>query len=83
MLAGMSLMDLRHVLRPWRRQPALAACVIGVLALIAITLVGLSTTLGLVIALLGVQLVTGNQHPWLPAGAGRTRSSITRISLRF
>ena len=26
-------MDLRHALRPWRRQPAFAACVIGVLAL--------------------------------------------------
>ena len=33
MLAGMTLMDLRHALRPWRRQPAFAACVIGVLAL--------------------------------------------------
>ena len=33
MLARMSLMDLRHALRPWRRQPAFAACVIGVLAL--------------------------------------------------
>ena len=26
-------MDLRHAVRPWRRQPAFAACVIGVLAL--------------------------------------------------
>ena len=33
MLAGMTFMDLRHALRPWRRQPAFAACVIGVLAL--------------------------------------------------
>src|SRR6185503_12492269 len=33
MLAAMTLMDLRHALRPWRRQPAFAACVIGVLAL--------------------------------------------------
>jgi len=29
----MTLTDFRHVLRPWRRQPAFAACVIGVLAL--------------------------------------------------
>src|SRR4029453_1968614 len=33
MLAAMTLIDLRHALRPWRRQPAFAACVIGVLAL--------------------------------------------------
>ncbi len=33
MLAGMTLMDLRHAVRPWRRQPAFAACVIAVLAL--------------------------------------------------
>ena len=33
MLAGMSLIDLRQALRPWRRQPAFAACVVGVLAL--------------------------------------------------
>lgn len=33
MLAGMTPIDLRHALRPWRREPAFAACVVGVLAL--------------------------------------------------
>jgi putative ABC transport system permease protein len=33
MLAGMTFMDLRNAVRPWRRQPAFAACVIAVLAL--------------------------------------------------
>ncbi len=32
-LAGMTLLNLRHLLRPWRREPAFAACVSGVLAL--------------------------------------------------
>src|SRR5688572_18953463 len=32
-LARMTLMELRHALRPWRRQPAFAACVTGLLAL--------------------------------------------------
>ena len=33
MLAGMTLLDLRQAARPWRRQPAFAAGVVGVLAL--------------------------------------------------
>ena len=33
MLAGMTLMDLRQAVRPWRRQPAFAAAVVTVLAL--------------------------------------------------
>jgi predicted permease len=33
MLAGMTLMDLRQAVRTWRRQPAFAAAVAGVLAL--------------------------------------------------
>jgi hypothetical protein len=44
---------------------------IGVLTLIAIPFVGLSTPFGIVIALLGVQLVSGKHHPWLPARARR------------
>jgi hypothetical protein len=44
---------------------------IGVLTLIAIPFVGLSTPFGLAIALLGVQLMIGLRHPWLPARARR------------
>lgn len=44
---------------------------IGVLALIAIPFVGLSTPFGLAIALLGAQLAVGKQRPWLPT---RTRA---------
>jgi hypothetical protein len=39
---------------------------IGVLALVAIPFFGLSTPFGLVIALIGAQLATGKQRPWLP-----------------
>jgi len=44
---------------------------IGVLSLIAIPFVGLSTPFGLAIALLGAQLVFGRRQPWLPARARR------------
>jgi hypothetical protein len=44
---------------------------IGVLTLIAIPFVGVSTPFGLAIALLGVQLMLGRQQPWLPARARR------------
>lgn len=44
---------------------------IGVLTLIAIPFVGLSTPFGLAIALLGAQLMIGMRHPWLPARARR------------
>jgi hypothetical protein len=44
---------------------------IGVLTLIAIPFVGLSTPFGLAIALLGVQLLLGRRQPWLPARARR------------
>ena len=48
---------------------------VGVLTLIAIPFVGLSTPFGLAIALLGAQLMIGLHHPWLPARArGRTLS---------
>jgi hypothetical protein len=39
---------------------------IGVLALIAIPFVGVSTPFGLAIALVGVQLIVGRPRPWLP-----------------
>jgi hypothetical protein len=44
---------------------------IGVLTLLAIPFVGLSTPFGLVIALLGGQLMVGRRQPWLPARARR------------
>jgi hypothetical protein len=44
---------------------------IGVLTLIAIPFVGVSTPFGLAIALLGAQLMIGLRHPWLPARARR------------
>lgn len=44
---------------------------IGVLTLIAIPFVGVSTPFGLAIALLGVQLMLGRRQPWLPARARR------------
>ena len=50
---------------------------VGVLSLIAIPFVGLSTPFGLAIALLGVQLMIGLGHPWLPARARRRALSMT------
>jgi hypothetical protein len=44
---------------------------IGVLTLIAIPFVGVSTPFGLAIALLGAQLMLGRRQPWLPARARR------------
>jgi hypothetical protein len=52
---------------------------IGVLALIAIPFVGLSTPFGLVIALLGAQLMIGLRQPWLPARARRRGLSMTML----
>jgi hypothetical protein len=52
---------------------------IGVLTLIAIPFVGLSTPFGLAIALLGVQLMVGRRQPWLPAGARRRALSMTML----
>jgi hypothetical protein len=44
---------------------------IGVLSLISIPFVGLSTPFGLAIALLGAQMMIGLRQPWLPARARR------------
>ena len=52
---------------------------IGVLSLIAIPFVGLSTPFGLAIALLGGQLMVGLSHPWLPARARRRALSMTML----
>jgi hypothetical protein len=52
---------------------------IGVLALIAIPFVGLSTPFGLAIALLGAQLMVGLHHPWLPARARRRALSMAML----
>jgi hypothetical protein len=56
--------------------------VIGVLVLIAIPFVGLSTPFGLAIALIGAQLALGRARPWLPARARRrvlTTGMIDRV----
>jgi hypothetical protein len=52
---------------------------IGVLTLIAIPFVGLSTPFGLAIALLGAQLMIGLGHPWLPARARRRALSMAML----
>lgn len=52
---------------------------IGVLTLIAIPFVGLSTPFGLAIALLGAQLMIGLRHPWLPARARRRTLSMAML----
>ena len=52
---------------------------IGILTLIAIPFVGLSTPFGLAIALLGVQLMIGRRHPWLPARARRRALSMAML----
>ena len=52
---------------------------IGVLALIAIPFVGVSTPFGLAIALLGAQLMLGRREPWLPARARRRPLAMTML----
>ncbi|HET7500741.1 MAG TPA: exopolysaccharide biosynthesis protein [Kofleriaceae bacterium] len=52
---------------------------IGVLTLIAIPFVGLSTPFGLAIALLGAQLMLGLRQPWLPARARRRALSMAML----
>ena len=52
---------------------------IGVLTLIAIPFVGVSTPFGLAIALLGSQLMIGLAHPWLPARARRRALSMAML----
>jgi hypothetical protein len=52
---------------------------IGVLTLIAIPFVGLSTPFGLAIALIGSQLMVGRQQPWLPARARRRELSMAML----
>jgi hypothetical protein len=52
---------------------------IGVLTLLAIPFVGLSTPFGLAIALLGAQLMIGRREPWLPTQARRRTLSMTML----
>jgi hypothetical protein len=55
---------------------------IGVLTLIAIPFVGLSTPFGLAIALLGAQMMLGRRQPWLPWRArrrGLTMAMLDRV----
>jgi hypothetical protein len=52
---------------------------IGILTLIAIPFVGLSTPFGLAIALLGAQLMIGLRHPWLPVRARRRSLSMAML----
>ena len=55
---------------------------IGVLTLIAIPFVGLSTPFGLAIALLGAQMMIGRRQPWLPGRArrrGLTMAMLDRV----
>lgn len=52
---------------------------IGVLTLLAIPFVGLSTPFGLAIALLGAQQMVGRRQPWLPARARRRALSMTML----
>jgi hypothetical protein len=53
--------------------------IIGVLTLIAIPFVGLSTPFGLAIALIGSQLMLGRHKPWLPARAQHRELSMTML----
>jgi hypothetical protein len=53
--------------------------VIGVLALVAIPFVGVSTPFGLAIALLGFQLMIGMPRPWLPQRARRRALSMAML----
>jgi hypothetical protein len=52
---------------------------IGVLTLIAIPFVGLSTPFGLAIALLGGQLMIGRREPWLPERARRRALAMSML----
>ena len=52
---------------------------IGVLTLIAIPFVGLSTPFGLAIALVGSQLMIGRRQPWLPARARRRELTMAML----
>ena len=52
---------------------------IGILALIAIPFVGLSTPFGLAIVLIGAQMMLGRDKPWLPQRARRRALKMTML----
>jgi hypothetical protein len=53
--------------------------VVGILSLVAIPFFGLSTPFGLAIAILGLQMIGGKEHPWLPRWARRRELSISML----
>jgi hypothetical protein len=52
----------------------------AVLALIAVPFVGLSTPFGLATAFLGVQMIAGRSHPWLPKKLRGHRVSLSTLN---
>lgn len=52
---------------------------VGVLALIAIPFIGLSTPFGLALALIGSQMTLGRRKPWLPLRARRRVLSVAML----
>lgn len=52
---------------------------VATLVLIAIPFVGLSTPFGLAIALLGLQMMIGRAHPWLPRRARRRELAMSML----
>lgn len=52
---------------------------VAVLSLIAIPFFGLSTPFGLAIALVGLQLMVGKEHPWLPKSARSRALKMTML----
>lgn len=55
------------------------AFVIAVLALLAIPFFPLGTPFGLAMAVLGVQMMVGKQHPWLPRRARRRELNLSML----
>ncbi|MCW5806062.1 MAG: exopolysaccharide biosynthesis protein [Deltaproteobacteria bacterium] len=52
---------------------------VGILALISIPFLGLSTPFGLAIALIGAQMTIGRAQPWLPLRARRRQLRMTML----
>ena len=62
-----------------RTRQAGFGCIAALLALVAIPFMGLSTPFGLAIAFLGVQMIAGRTHPWLPARIRRHHVSTSTL----
>ena len=52
---------------------------LAVLSVIAVPFVGMSTPFGLLVALLGLQMVIGRAKPWLPAAARRRAMPLSTL----